>query len=325
MISPRFSSPLLLRSAAVVAGAVLLTGCAAGAPAASGSTPAAGPSASAASADSGGTAADRSDTATETANEAVVTDLFAAAFTDPDSDAAQTAAADSIAADAVAHGADAAPGPDGLLAQFAAAGERITGAQAVIKHTAADGDLVAVHYQITSDPSDERTGEAAADVFRLQDGQIVERWTFDQPITPGTPPSGNTNTMFSDLYEPATPTSAPSEAEEEQNRTFAVDAYETLFRDRDTSILDRAFDPAYLQHNPMATNGTASLAALFSGDPGFPPISATVSLSDGDLVWMLSQVDGSAADDPYTALDIFRVDDDLIREHWDVVPPAPAG
>lgn len=50
-----------------------------------------------------------------------------------------------------------------------------------------------------------------------------------------------------------------------------------------------------------------------------------MSLSDGDLVWTLSQAVGAKADDPYTALDIFRVDGNLIREHRDVVPTTPAG
>ena len=131
--------------------------------------------------------------------------------------------------------------------------------------------------------------------------------------------------MFSDLYAPATPSATPTEAEEEENRTFAVDAYDTLFREQDVSILDRAFDPAYLQHNPVAANGTDALKSFFGGGGSFPAIEATVSLADGDLVWTLSQAEGAAADDPYTALDIFRVDDRLIREHWDVVPPAPAG
>lgn len=45
-----------------------------------------------------------------------------------------------------------------------------------------------------------------------------------------------------------------------------------------------------------------------------------MSLADGDLVWTLSQSVGASEDDPYLAADIFRVDDGLIREHWDVVP-----
>jgi predicted SnoaL-like aldol condensation-catalyzing enzyme len=325
MTSTRASSPLLLRTAVVFAGAALLTGCAAGVPAASArSTPPDPSAAVAASEATGGSTVGRGDTATEQANLAVVTRLFSVAFDDPDSAEAQAAAATSIAKDAVAHGTGSAAGPAGLLAQFAADHQRVTGAQMVTKHTAADGDLVAIHYQITADPSDERTGEAAADVFRLSRGKIVERWSFDQPVPQGKAASGNTNTMFSDLYEPAKPSPAPTEAQEEKNRVFAVNAYDTLFRDRDVSILDRAFDPAYLQHNPVAPNGTAALKGFFSGGASFPAMESTVSLADGDLVWTLSQAEGAKADDPYSALDIFRVDGGLIREHWDVVPATPA-
>ena len=325
MTSSRVASSLLLRTAAVFAGAALLTGCAAGGPAAAAGTPHVGPSAQAASATAGGARADRDDPATEGTNLAAVTRLFSAAFADPDSAEAQAAAAVSVAKDAVTHGGNAETGPAGLLAQFAAAHKSVPGAQVVIKHTAADGDLVAVHYQITADPDDERTGLAAADVFRLAGGKIVERWAFEQPVAQGKAASGNTNSMFSDLYKPATPSPAPTETQEEKNRVFAVDAYDTLFKDRDVSILDRAFDPNYLQHNPVAPNGTAALKQFFGGGASFPPTASTVSLADGDLVWTLSQAVGATSDDPYAALDIFRVDGGLIREHWDVVPAATAG
>ncbi|AZS43229.1 hypothetical protein BWL13_00778 [Microbacterium oleivorans] len=322
MTRTRVFSPLLLRTAVVFTGAALLTGCAAGVPAASVRTAQPDSSARAASEAPGGSTVSRLDTMAEEANLAVVTRLFSVAFDDPDSAEAQAAAATSVAKDAVAHGSGSASGPAGLLAQFAADHQRVTGAQMVAKHTAADGDLVAIHYQITADPTDERTGEAAADVFRLSKGKIVERWTFTQPVPQGKAASGNTNTMFSDLYSPAKPSPSPSEAQEEKNRAFAVNTYDALFRDHDVSILDRAFDPAYLQHNPVAPNGTTALKGFFSGGASLPAMESTVSLADGDLVWTLSQSVGAETDDPYGALDIFRVDGGLIREHWDVVPPA---
>lgn len=265
---------------------------------------------------------DRGDSRTEKANLAAVVTLYTDAFPDPASSKAVAVADTAIAADAVAHGSGQQAGPSGLLAEFTADHDRVRGAQAVVKRTAADGDLVAVHYQVTSDPADERTGEAAVDLFRVRDGAIVERWSFDQPIATGTPASGNTNTMFSDLYEPATPTVAPSESQEESNRVLTVNAYNTLFRDQDVSILDKAFDPAYLQHNAVAPNGTAALKSFFSGSATFPPQESVISLSDGDLVWTFSQSVGAKQGDSVLAADIFRVDDNLIREHWDVVPSA---
>lgn len=326
-------SPLALLSrgatlgAALLAGAALLTGCAAGPSSAASPAPAVdaktAQSPDAATNADGGTTADRSDATTEKSNEDLISRLIAETFPDPTSTAATSTATALIAADAIAHGNALKPGPTGLLDQFAADHARVSGAQAVITHVAADGDLVAVHWQIAPNPSDERTGEAAVDLFRVSDGKVTERWSFDQPIPTGTPASGNTNTMFSDLYQAPAGTTAPTEAQEETNRQLAVGAYNALFRDKDTSVLDTTFDPAYLQHNSVAANGTAALKAFFASGVQFPPQQSVISLADGDLVWTFSQSVGAKPTDPYLAADIFRVDGGLIREHWDVVPATP--
>ena len=321
----RNPAPLIARGAAALAGVVVLAGCsAAGATsAAPGSTPdatSAVATTAPGTAGDGGTTADRGDSAAEARDADVIATLLATAFPDPGSAEAQAAARAAVSPDAVAHGAGAEAGPDGLLAEFAAAHQRVPGAQAVVKRTAADGDLVAVHWQVASDPADERTGEAAIDLFRLADGKVVERWSFDQAIPQGTPASGNVNTMFSDLYAGAPDAPRPTEEQEEAHRLLAVGAYDALFRDRDVSVLDRSFDPAYLQHNPVAPNGTAALEQLFSGGVQFPAQRSVISLADGDLVWTFSQAVGAQAGDPFPAADVFRVDDGLIREHWDVVP-----
>jgi predicted SnoaL-like aldol condensation-catalyzing enzyme len=306
------ASSRLARGTAVLAGAALLAGLGVSTPAsaAPGTTPK--PTVTA--------AADRRDTTTEHRNACAVRTLVTRTFADPDSASSQQLAARLVSPSAVAHGAGTTAGPTGLLAQFTADRARIPGAHAVIKRIAADGDLVAVHWQITPDPRDERRGDAAVDLFRLEQGRIVERWSLEQAVPTGTPASGNTNTMFSDLYRPARPTTAPSERQEERNRVLAVSAYDTLFRDHDPSILDRAFDPAYLQHNSVAPNGTAALKQLFGSGAQFPAQQSVISLSDGDIVWTFSQAVGAKPGDPLLAADLFRVDDGLIREHWDVVP-----
>lgn len=312
---------LLARGTAALAGIVVLAGCQAAGSSPASADPAtdASPVVATTSADSGGAKGDRADSAKESANADAVSKLIADAFPDPTSEAAQSAVIAAVAPDASSHGSKAGPG--GLLDQFTQAHARIPGAKAVVKHIGADGDLVAVHWQITADPADERSGEAAVDVFRFApNGQVDEHWSFDQPVAQGTPASGNTNTMFSDLYQGSAGEPAPTEQQEEANRQLAVGAYDTLFRDHDASVLDRSFDPAYLQHNTVAANGTAALKAFFSGGAQFPAQQSVVSIADGDLVWILSQPVGAKADDPYVAADIFRVHDGLIREHWDVVP-----
>ena len=51
-----------------------------------------------------------------------------------------------------------------------------SGQQAVIARTAADGDLVAVHWHETADPAQPWTGRAHIDPYRLAGGKIVEQW-----------------------------------------------------------------------------------------------------------------------------------------------------
>lgn len=329
MTTRRTTALLLTRGAAAAAGIALLAGCTAGPASAATEAPGSSTADTTARATARTSAhpsaratadGDRADTRTERADARVVRHLFARAFPDPSSAPARRTAAHTVAPDAVTHAGGS--GPAGLLAVFRADHHRVAGAHAVVAHLASDGDLVAVHWHLTADVRDERGGEAAVDLFRMADGRVVEHWALRQPVATGTPTSGNTNTMFSDLYRAPAGQRHPSEAQEERNRRLAVSAYDTLFRDHDVSVLDRDFDPAYRQHNPVAPDGTAALRKLFGGGAQFPPQESVRSLADGDLVWTFSRPVGASADDPVTAADLFRVDGGTIREHWDVVPPS---
>ncbi len=60
-----------------------------------------------------------------------------------------------------------------------------------IKRAAAEGDLVYLHVHSTQNKQDH--GEAIIDIFRVENGKIVEHWDVQQSI-PAT--SANSNTMF---------------------------------------------------------------------------------------------------------------------------------
>ena len=60
-----------------------------------------------------------------------------------------------------------------------------------IKRVIAEGDLVVTHLLITMAP--ENRGMAGVDIFRLQDGKIVEHWGVMQPVPEK---AANDNTMF---------------------------------------------------------------------------------------------------------------------------------
>jgi predicted SnoaL-like aldol condensation-catalyzing enzyme len=60
-----------------------------------------------------------------------------------------------------------------------------------IKRMVAEGDLVAVHHHVRPAPDD--PGRAVVDIFRVEDGLIVEHWDVVQEV-PET--AANDNTMF---------------------------------------------------------------------------------------------------------------------------------
>jgi predicted SnoaL-like aldol condensation-catalyzing enzyme len=84
--------------------------------------------------------------------------------------------------------------PDGAAAMadfFGPYFEQHPQANAEIKRVIAEGDLVVVHALWKDTPED--SGQALIDIFRVQNGKIVEHWDVSQDI-PENP--ANRNTMF---------------------------------------------------------------------------------------------------------------------------------
>jgi len=91
-----------------------------------------------------------------------------------------------------------------------------------------------------------------------------------------------------------------------------------VFIDRDPTVLDRLFSDDYRQHNPQIPNGTAAIKALlanlsrdFKYEPG-------LVIADGDYVSIHCRYTGWGPK-PMMAVDIFRVANGKIAEHWDVM------
>lgn len=96
-----------------------------------------------------------------------------------------------ISADYIQHSALAPPGREALKDFLRNARRESPDAVHEIKRSFADGDHVIVHYHVRRWPGDE--GFAVVDIFRVEDGMIVEHWDVLQPIDPNRP---NPNSMF---------------------------------------------------------------------------------------------------------------------------------
>lgn len=91
----------------------------------------------------------------------------------------------------VQHNPGAADGPDGFRKFIAFLREKFPNSHSEIKRSFVDGDYVILHVHAVREPG--TRGNAIIDIFKLEDGKIVEHWDVVQPI-PENP--ANNNTMF---------------------------------------------------------------------------------------------------------------------------------
>jgi predicted SnoaL-like aldol condensation-catalyzing enzyme len=106
---------------------------------------------------------------------------------------------------------------------------------------------------------------------------------------------------------------------EEANKKLVSSAMHELFVTRDAKKAVRLyFGKPYLQHNPTMADGAddllmvvASLPANFKYEPG-------IIVADGDMVMIHGLATGWGPK-PLVVVDIFRVKDGKLVEHWDVM------
>ncbi|MCL4429826.1 MAG: ester cyclase [Chloroflexi bacterium] len=89
------------------------------------------------------------------------------------------------------HNPNAADGPQGVIAYATGYLKANPQLRLEFKRIIAEGDLVAVHSFLKPNSSD--LGRAVVDIFRVQEGKLVEHWDVVQPVPRQTQ---NRNTMF---------------------------------------------------------------------------------------------------------------------------------
>lgn len=91
----------------------------------------------------------------------------------------------------IQHNPDAPDGPDGVIAYASGYLKANPDLRMEFKRIIAEGNLVAVHSHVKPSPSDR--GVAVVDIFRVEDGKLVEHWDVMQPVPSR---AANPNSMF---------------------------------------------------------------------------------------------------------------------------------
>ena len=178
----------------------------------------------------------------------------------------------------------------------------------------ADGDLVAVHGQYVG------FGDAplvAFDIFRIEDGKLVEHWDGLTPNVGSTPSRHTQLDGPTDITEPDQTEASRAHVEEFVDAVLIGGDYDRL-----PEFIGTA---SYIQHNPQIADGLdglgAAVEALAKQGLALTYNARHITVADGEFV--LVQSDGDFGG-PVVYYDLFRVEDGSIVEHWDVIQPVPA-
>jgi len=80
----------------------------------------------------------------------------------------------------IQHNPQAPDGPEAFIRFVRGFSAQFPDLSVEVKRAIAEGDFVMTHSLLKTSPSDR--GTAAADIFRLEDGKIVEHWDVVQPV-----------------------------------------------------------------------------------------------------------------------------------------------
>lgn len=104
-----------------------------------------------------------------------------------------------------------------------------------------------------------------------------------------------------------------------RNKALVLDAMTSLFQRHDASAVERLYAPDYIQHNPDIPQGRDALQALVADlSPDVHYYEPGLMVAEGDLVAIHGRIHGWAAS-PQVVVDLFRIEDGKLAEHWDVL------
>ncbi len=157
------------------------------------------------------------------------------------------------------------------------------------------------------------------DIFRFEDGKIVEHWDNLTEITPPNP-SGRTQidgtTEVVDLDKT------------ESNKKIVEGFVNDVLKDGKVEMLTTYINPnKYLQHNSGVADGLDGLGSAleYFAKNGLVMVYDKVHkvLGEGNFVLTMSEGKFGKGED-VAFYDLFRLENGQIVEHWDIIEPIPA-
>ncbi len=156
------------------------------------------------------------------------------------------------------------------------------------------------------------------DIFRYEDGKIVEHWDNLQEKSAAANPSGHTMTDGTTAVQDITKT--------EENKALIRAFVDEILVNGQMEKLTKYFDgDHYIQHNPNIADGLSGLGSALQAlaKQGITMKYDRIHkvLGEGNSVLVVSE--GSFAGQHTSFYDLFRVENGKIAEHWDTIETIP--
>lgn len=117
-------------------------------------------------------------------------------------------------------------------------------------------------------------------------------------------------------------------AEEQANLAVVMGLFEQVLNPMDSSAVDRFIDEGYIQHNQSVEPGREPFKAFLDMIKGQTPDAVhdvKRAFVDGDHVTVHYHVRRWPDDLGWAVIDIFRVENGKVKEHWDVMQDVVEG
>lgn len=184
------------------------------------------------------------------------------------------------------------------------------GFKAKVVRSFQDGD-----YAFTHTEYDFFGPKVGFDIFRFENGLIVEHWDNLSEITAPNP-SGHTQFDGSTEIKDIDKTEA--------NKALVKNLVESVFIGGQFDRLPEFIDGEnYIQHNSNIADGLSGLGAAFEemGKQGISMVFAKNHIILGEGNFVLAVSEGEFAGNAVSFYDLFRIENNKIVEHWDVIEP----
>ncbi len=107
--------------------------------------------------------------------------------------------------------------------------------------------------------------------------------------------------------------------QEDKNKAFVLEAFETLFNRRDYAAAEPMWSPDYIQHSAHIAAGREGLFDLIRSAPPELRYENGLVVANGDYVILHGRFSGIGAPANWIAADIVRLENGVLTEHWDVI------